>query len=120
MIEDFGTLLSAQRKAQGKTVRDVAAATKKARGPGVSIALLSLLEKKKRVPTYPIACVLAKVLGIDIETMLAAAYRARMVHYYNREMVGLAATINKRRLGRKVNAVNVAERSFLSNDAAVC
>jgi hypothetical protein len=33
-----------------------------------------------------------------------------MVHYYDREVEGLEATITKRRLGRKVDATTIVKR----------
>jgi transcriptional regulator with XRE-family HTH domain len=108
-VEEFGKLLHKGRIAQGLTVRGVAGAAHN-RGQNVSIALVSLLEQNRRIPSYSVAYVLAEVLGLDIEIALAAAYRARMEHYYNREVEGLEATITKRRLGPNVDATSIVKR----------
>ena len=83
--QDFGELLREARTTAGMSVRDLSAATKKKRGPDVSITLISLLEKNKRVPTYKTAYVLGRALSTDVETVLDAAYNSRISHCIDRE-----------------------------------
>jgi len=98
----FGQLLNEARTAAGKRVRDVALAVKRQRGPDISITLISLIENG-RLATYDAAYSLAKVLNVDIETALAAAFNSRITHSIDRETVALAAFTSRHRMGKKIN-----------------
>lgn len=85
----FGELLRSARVSAGLSVRQLRDATiPKKKGktkvqPRVSIALISLVESHKRVPTYDISTILASTLNIDIKTALEATYRSRVNHLHD-------------------------------------
>jgi transcriptional regulator with XRE-family HTH domain len=83
--EGFGSLLQEARAKAGMSVRDLAAAVKDNPGPDVSITLICMLEKNKRVPTYEIATVLAETLSLDRGATLEVTHRSRIQYCIDRE-----------------------------------
>jgi transcriptional regulator with XRE-family HTH domain len=94
---NFAELIRDARTRKNLTVRALESLAQERGEPGLSRTYISLLENGKRKPTYEIACVLARVLGIDIETALASAFRARRDYDLEKEqrMIENLAKIRK-------------------------
>lgn len=100
---DFSELLRQARTAARMSVRDLELATRRRGSVKVSIAMISMLETDTRPPPLEIAYVLARVLSMDIETALSAAFRSRVAHSIKREGVALDAFAKRKHLGKRVN-----------------
>ena len=61
----------------------------------VSYSFLGAIEKGRRVPSYDLACALAKILEIDIKEVLRATYCSRIQNDRNRESLYLENAIRK-------------------------
>lgn len=64
----------------------------------VTYSFLGAVEKGRRVPSYDLAYSLGKILGIDAERSLKAAYKSRIESDINRENGYIKETINSRNI----------------------
>ncbi|MHB1341695.1 MAG: helix-turn-helix domain-containing protein [Coriobacteriia bacterium] len=85
MYSDLGDTLRTLRLSRGETLTDVADAT------GVSVAMLSRLERGQRSPSPETLCVLAGHFGLPAEEMLGEAIAERMCDRYGVEPASWAA-----------------------------
>lgn len=84
-MEKFSELIKRNRQLKGLTMRQLEEDLKKTGANNISRSLINLLEKDMRRPSYDVAYQLARILEIDIEEALRAAYRARADHDKKRE-----------------------------------
>ena len=92
-MEKFSELIHMRREQLGLSLRDLEKRLKE-EGVDLSKTFLIFLEREKKKPTYDTAFVLAKVLDIDVEKALKAAYRARADFDKERERDNLARFIS--------------------------
>ncbi|MBC7230649.1 MAG: helix-turn-helix transcriptional regulator [Actinobacteria bacterium] len=84
-MKSFSELVSKQRKELGLSMSSVSRLLQDREGVKASKSLINALEKGDRTPTYEIAHSLSKVLDIDLEEILIAAYLSRKDHFVKRE-----------------------------------
>ena len=92
-MEAFSELIGNRRKELGLSMRAVSKLLIDKEGINCSKSLVNFLEKGVRVPTYDIAYALSKVLGIEAEVVLEAAYKARIGYDQSREIKKLSEFI---------------------------
>ena len=91
----FSELIKQKRIESGLSVRNLEQRIMETSGEHVSKTLISFLENEKRKPTYEVAIIIAKALGIEIEVALQAAFKARLDLDFQRERKNLEAVIRK-------------------------
>lgn len=82
---DFGMKLRALRHDRAETLEDVAAAT------GLSVAMLSRVERGQRLPSPESVEALAEHFGLPAEELMSATIASRMMNRYGRESSARAA-----------------------------
>ena len=82
---DFGTQLREIRLARGETLERVSSAT------GLSIAMLSRVERGERLPSPDSVELLATHFGLGVDYLLGETIANRMLNRYGRESTDRAA-----------------------------
>ena len=99
---EFGRKLRALRHERNETLEDVSAAT------GLSVAMLSRVERGQRLPSPDSVEVLAQHFGLPTEKLMREAIASRIVNSYGREWedsAGLQPPMNADvRIGRSPRA----------------
>ena len=94
----FSELIKTRREEMNLSVRALEKLLKEQEGIDLSKTFVNFIENERKKPTYEVAYALAKVLEIDVEEAIRAAYIARVEFNKERELTSLNRFISDNKL----------------------